>query len=48
VMTLDMDKAWESAKKLSKLSFQAMLPGHGEPVLQSAAERVRQLVQAKK
>ena len=45
IMTLDLEKAWESAKKISKLTFDAMLPGHGKPVLQSAAERVRQLVQ---
>jgi glyoxylase-like metal-dependent hydrolase (beta-lactamase superfamily II) len=46
-MTLDIDKAWESAEKISKLAFDAMLPGHGEPVLQSAVERVRQFVQKK-
>ncbi|MGA2977811.1 MAG: MBL fold metallo-hydrolase [Spirochaetia bacterium] len=45
IMTLDMDKAWESAETISKLTFDVMLPGHGEPVLQSAVDRVRQLVQ---
>ena len=48
VMTLDMEKAWESAEKISKLTFDAMLPGHGEPVLQSAVDLVRQFVQTKK
>ena len=47
MMTLDMDKAWESAEKISKLTFDAMLPGHGDPVLQSAVEQVRQLVRKK-
>ena len=47
MMTLDMRKAWESAEKISKLTFDTMLPGHGEPVLQSAIERVRQFVQKK-
>jgi glyoxylase-like metal-dependent hydrolase (beta-lactamase superfamily II) len=48
VMTLDMGKAWESAEKISKLTFDAMLPGHGKPVLQSGADLVRRFVQTKK
>ncbi len=44
VMSMDMRGVRESAVKISRLSFEAMLPGHGAPILQSASEKVRELV----
>jgi hydroxyacylglutathione hydrolase len=44
VMSLDMRRARESAVKISRLSFDVMLPGHGGPILQLASEKVRELV----
>jgi glyoxylase-like metal-dependent hydrolase (beta-lactamase superfamily II) len=37
VMNFDNSRTWESAERISTLSFEALLPGHGQPLLQSAA-----------
>jgi len=47
VMNFDNSRTWESAERISTLSFEALLPGHGQPLLQSAADQVRRLVQTK-
>lgn len=47
ISNLDTSRMWESAKRISALNFEAVLPGHGEPLLQSAADQVRFLVQSK-
>ena len=44
VMSMDMQRARESLVKISRLSFDVMLPGHGAPILQLASEKVRELV----
>lgn len=43
-MTLDMKEALESVKKMAKLEFDVLLPGHGRPVLHDAALKVRRLL----
>jgi len=43
--TLDMDQAWNSARKLTDLNFEMMLPGHGKLVLENASEKVRSLIE---
>ncbi len=44
IMNLDTAQAWKSAEIIAGEDFEAMLPGHGPPLLASAAERVRRLV----
>ena len=44
-MTYDMQKAWESIKKLSHFECDIMLPGHGKPVMPDASTKVRELLQ---
>jgi glyoxylase-like metal-dependent hydrolase (beta-lactamase superfamily II) len=46
VMSLNPAQAMASAKKLSKLEFTIMLPGHGAPVIGEAARRIRKLLSA--
>ena len=43
-MTLDMEKAKESIKKISELSYTCLLPGHGPPVKPDASTKVKQFV----
>lgn len=43
-MTLDMDKAKDSIKKISSLDFDIMLPGHGNPVTSDASIKIRKLL----
>jgi glyoxylase-like metal-dependent hydrolase (beta-lactamase superfamily II) len=44
-MTYDMQKVWESIKKLSHFECDIMLPGHGKPVMPDASKKVRELLQ---
>lgn len=44
-MTLDIQEAWKSARKIASLDFDLLLPGHGAPVIHDASRRVRQLVE---
>jgi len=44
-MTYDIEKAWESIKKLSHFECDIMLPGHGKPVMPDASKKVRELLQ---
>jgi len=43
LFTMDVEKAWESLKRLASLDFSILLPGHGPPIISGAAERVRKL-----
>jgi glyoxylase-like metal-dependent hydrolase (beta-lactamase superfamily II) len=43
--TLDMHQAWKSLGRLSDLSFEMMLPGHGKPMVENASKRVRDLIE---
>ncbi len=45
VMTLNVQEALGSVKKLAKLEFDVLLPGHGKPVLQDASIKVNELLQ---
>ena len=42
--SLDPEKVQESIRKLAKLDFDVMLPGHGEPLKPNASEEVRKFV----
>ena len=44
-MTLNVQEALGSVKKLAKLEFDVLLPGHGKPVLQDASIKVNELLQ---
>ena len=44
LMSLDMDQAIESVKKISNLEFNVLLPGHGAPVIKEAAQKVKSLL----
>ena len=41
--TEDMKSAVNAIKRMSELSFDIMLPGHGKPIMGSASEKVREL-----
>ena len=43
-MTLDMERAKESIRKISELSYTCLLPGHGPPVKPDASTKVKQFV----
>lgn len=43
-MTLDMNEAWRSIKKLTEFDFDILLPGHGTPVVGNASEKVKGLL----
>jgi glyoxylase-like metal-dependent hydrolase (beta-lactamase superfamily II) len=43
-MTLDVEEAWKSARRIAGLEFNVLLPGHGAPVIHDASKRVRQLL----
>ena len=45
MFTEDIYQAWDSARKLSGLDFEIMLPGHGRPLLEAADAKVRRLVE---
>jgi hypothetical protein len=42
-MTLDIDEAWRSVRKLTEPDFSTLLPGHGAPVMGNASKKVRDL-----
>jgi glyoxylase-like metal-dependent hydrolase (beta-lactamase superfamily II) len=46
--TLDPTQAKESIKKIAQLSFDVMLPGHGEPVGEHASEAVRKFAESQR
>jgi glyoxylase-like metal-dependent hydrolase (beta-lactamase superfamily II) len=41
--TYDMKSAINAIKRLSELSFDIMLPGHGKPIMRDASEKVMEL-----
>ncbi|MGA2310032.1 MAG: MBL fold metallo-hydrolase [Candidatus Bathyarchaeia archaeon] len=41
--TLDMQQALQSVKKISRLDFDLMLSGHGDPLKPNASEKVKEL-----
>jgi glyoxylase-like metal-dependent hydrolase (beta-lactamase superfamily II) len=43
-MTLDMDEAWRSVRKIAELDFNILLPGHGAPVVENASKKVKGLL----
>ena len=43
-MTLDLEKAKESIRKISALSYACLLPGHGPPLKPDASTKVKQFV----
>ena len=44
-MTLDMERAKESIRKISELSYNCLLPGHGSPVKPDASTKVKHFVE---
>lgn len=44
--TLDPTQAKESIKKIAQMSFDVMLPGHGEPLKEKASEAVKKFAEA--
>jgi glyoxylase-like metal-dependent hydrolase (beta-lactamase superfamily II) len=45
-MTLNIEEAWKSVRKIAGLEFNILLPGHGVPIIHDASKRVRQLVES--
>jgi hydroxyacylglutathione hydrolase len=43
-MTIDLEKAKESIRKISDLSYTCLLPGHGPPLKPDASTKVKQFV----
>jgi glyoxylase-like metal-dependent hydrolase (beta-lactamase superfamily II) len=43
-MTLDMERAKESIKRISELTYTCLLPGHGPPIKHDASTKVKQFV----
>jgi glyoxylase-like metal-dependent hydrolase (beta-lactamase superfamily II) len=43
-MSRDMEEVKRSVEKISKLKFQMMLPGHGKPIEEGAADKLRMFV----
>jgi len=43
-MTLDIEEAWESVRRIAGLEFDIFLPGHGAPVIHDASKKVRELL----
>ena len=44
-MTLDLERAKESIRKISGLSYACLLPGHGPPIKPDASTKVKQFVE---
>jgi glyoxylase-like metal-dependent hydrolase (beta-lactamase superfamily II) len=44
LVTVDQAQALESVRRLSTLPVEVLCPGHGEPILSGAGERVRALI----
>jgi glyoxylase-like metal-dependent hydrolase (beta-lactamase superfamily II) len=43
-MSRDMEEVKRSVEKISKLEFQMLLPGHGKPIEEGAADKLRKFV----
>jgi hydroxyacylglutathione hydrolase len=43
-MTANMDQAKESARKISELKFDILLPGHGPPIMSNASAKLKEFV----
>jgi hypothetical protein len=43
-MSRDMDEVKRSTEKISRLEFAMLLPGHGKPVEEDAATKLRTFV----
>lgn len=43
-MTSDMSKALESLKTISSFDYEALLPGHGAPILKEASTKMKEFV----
>ncbi|WXG41378.1 MAG: MBL fold metallo-hydrolase [Candidatus Freyarchaeum deiterrae] len=43
-MSLDIEKAWKSVRKIAKLDFDILLPGHGKPLLHDASKKLKKLL----
>lgn len=43
-MTLDMDEAWISLRKIAELDFDILRPRHGAPVVGNASKKVKSLL----
>ena len=43
-MSLNMPEALESVKKMAKLEFDILLPGHGAPVMNKASTKLKELL----
>ncbi len=43
--TWDTTQAYQSVQKISELSFQVLLPGHGEPIMAKCTEKLKALLQ---
>jgi hydroxyacylglutathione hydrolase len=43
-MSLDIEEAKNSARKIASYEFQLLLPGHGPPILGDASKKVKELV----
>jgi len=44
-MSRDMDEVKRSVEKVSRLSYQSLMPGHGPPIMAGASDKVRALVE---
>lgn len=43
-MTANMDQAKESVRKISRLKFEILLPGHGPPIMSNASTKLKEFV----
>ena len=43
-MSRDMDEVRRSVERISKLEFEMLLPGHGEPIVEGASLKLREFV----
>jgi glyoxylase-like metal-dependent hydrolase (beta-lactamase superfamily II) len=44
-MAYDMERAWESVRRLAQVPCDIMLPGHGGPIMPDASGKVARLLQ---
>jgi len=44
VMSMDMNQAKESIKKISQLEYSVLLPGHGPPIMQNASAMTKEFL----
>jgi glyoxylase-like metal-dependent hydrolase (beta-lactamase superfamily II) len=45
-MTLDIEEAWKSARRIAGLEFNILLAGHGAPLIHDASKRAMQLLES--